>query len=125
VSHTVTLECAGNGRARLLPRPVSQPWLDEAVGTAEWAGCPLAALLAGAGVRDGAVDVASRHHGAAYRLRASADEPGVPVSLIQPRALVPPGFPDFMTWRRVVDTSGGAALRPGVVRAGSGHPASS
>src|SRR3989442_14525634 len=24
----VTLECAGNGRARLLPRPISQPWLN-------------------------------------------------------------------------------------------------
>ena len=26
------MECAGNGRARLEPRPVSQPWLLEAVG---------------------------------------------------------------------------------------------
>ncbi|WP_228453459.1 macrolide family glycosyltransferase, partial [Streptomyces alkaliterrae] len=34
----VTMECAGNGRARLAPRPVSQPWLVEAVGTAEWTG---------------------------------------------------------------------------------------
>ena len=40
-----------------LPRPVSQPWLDEAVGTARWTGTPLAALLADAGVRDDAVDV--------------------------------------------------------------------
>src|SRR5919201_1229426 len=32
----VTLECAGNGRARLLSRPLSQPWLGEAVGTAIW-----------------------------------------------------------------------------------------
>src|SRR5215210_7677185 len=30
---TVTMECAGNGRARIEDRPVSQPWLDEAVGT--------------------------------------------------------------------------------------------
>ena len=30
------MECAGNGRALLEPRPVSQPWLLEAVGTAEW-----------------------------------------------------------------------------------------
>ena len=36
----VTLECAGNGRALLSPRPVSQPWLNEAVGTAEWTGTP-------------------------------------------------------------------------------------
>jgi sulfane dehydrogenase subunit SoxC len=53
----VTLECAGNGRARTSPRPLSQPWLGEAVGTAEWTGTSLAALLHEAGLRDGAVDV--------------------------------------------------------------------
>ena len=37
----VTMECAGNGRARLTPRPVSQPWLVEAVSTAMWTGAPL------------------------------------------------------------------------------------
>ena len=57
VSAVVTLECAGNGRAGLLPRPVSQPWLVEAVGTARWTGTPLAAVLREAGVRDGAVEV--------------------------------------------------------------------
>ena len=50
VTLPVTLECAGNGRARLSPRPVSQPWLVEAVGTAEWTGTPLAPLLAEAGL---------------------------------------------------------------------------
>src|SRR5205807_2742716 len=53
----VTLECAGNGRARLSPRPMSQPWLAEAVGTAEWTGTPLAPILEEAGVLDGAHDV--------------------------------------------------------------------
>lgn len=57
MTRAVTLECAGNGRARTVPRPVSQPWLDEAVGTAEWTGTPLAPLLREAGVRDDAVDV--------------------------------------------------------------------
>ena len=51
------LECAGNGRARLEPRPVSQPWLLEAVGTAEWTGTPLAPLLEEAGLSPDAVDV--------------------------------------------------------------------
>lgn len=41
----VTMECAGNGRARLNPRPVSQPWLQEAIGTAEWTGTSLWPLL--------------------------------------------------------------------------------
>jgi sulfane dehydrogenase subunit SoxC len=180
-SLAVTLECAGNGRARLLPRPVSQPWLVEAVGTARWTGTPLAALLREAGIRDGAVDVvftgadhgiergveqdyqrslpvaeclrddvlvayemndqavppqhgyplrlvvpgwygmahvkwltginvvASRFDGfqmRAYRLRQQPDEEGTPLTRIEPRALlVPPGFPDFMSRRRV--------LRPG------------
>ena len=57
ISAVVTLECAGNGRAQLLPRPVSQPWLTEAVGTARWTGTPLSSLLREAGVADGAVDV--------------------------------------------------------------------
>ncbi|HEX6355185.1 sulfite oxidase [Actinophytocola sp.] len=187
VETVVTLECAGNGRARLLPRPVSQPWLDEAVGTARWAGTPLAPLLRESGLLDGAVDVvftghdhgtergveqdyqralpieealgsdvllayemngaplppqhgapvrlvvpgwygmthvkwlrditvlASRFTGyqnaVAYRLRADADDPGEPVTRILPRALMmPPGFPDFMTRRRIVD-AGSLVLR--------------
>ncbi|WP_327721257.1 sulfite oxidase [Streptomyces sp. NBC_00490] len=57
VTTRVTLECAGNGRALLTPRPVSQPWLVEAVGTAEWTGVPLRLLLAEAGIEPGAVDV--------------------------------------------------------------------
>jgi sulfane dehydrogenase subunit SoxC len=56
----VTLECAGNGRAQLEPRPLSQPWLLEAVGTAEWSGVSLRDLLAEAGVRQGAVEVLFR-----------------------------------------------------------------
>jgi DMSO/TMAO reductase YedYZ molybdopterin-dependent catalytic subunit len=54
---TVTMECAGNGRARLDPRPVSQPWLLEAVGTARWRGAPLRPLLEEAGVGSAAVEV--------------------------------------------------------------------
>jgi sulfane dehydrogenase subunit SoxC len=178
ISSVVTLECAGNGRAQLLPRPVSQPWLSEAVGTARWTGTPLAGLLREAGIADRAVDVVFTgadhgiergleqdyqralpvseamnedvllayemnaaplppQHGAplrlivpgwygmahvkwlrritavpesfdgfqmrAYRLRDSPDEPGIPLTRIEPRALlIPPGFPDFMTRRRVI-----------------------
>jgi DMSO/TMAO reductase YedYZ molybdopterin-dependent catalytic subunit len=179
--HTVrvTLECAGNGRAADHPRPVSQPWLDGAVGTADWTGVRLADLLVDAGPQAGAVSVvfAGADHGVergveqdyerglsvadathgdvlvatsmngaplppqhgypvrlvvpgwygmasvkwlreirvvdhefagfqhqAYRLRQEAGEEGVPVTRIEPRALlVPPGFPDFMSRARVVD----------------------
>jgi sulfane dehydrogenase subunit SoxC len=170
----VTLECAGNGRALLEPRAVSQPWLAEAVGTAEWTGTPLAPLLEEAGVMPGAVEAvftgldrgvqgdiehdyarslpfheAMRdemllayevngqplppQHGfplrlvvpgwygmthvkwlrsielvaepflgwqqhLAYRLRASEDDLGSPVTRMLPRSLlVPPGIPDFLT----------------------------
>ena len=57
VSAPVTMECAGNGRALLAPRPLSQPWLVEAVGTAEWGGTRLRPLLEEAGVRGDAVEV--------------------------------------------------------------------
>ena len=53
----VTMECAGNGRALISPRPLSQPWLSEAVGTASWRGTPLAPLLAEAAPAGDAVEV--------------------------------------------------------------------
>lgn len=57
VEVAATMECAGNGRALLDPRPVSQPWLTEAVGTGLWRGVELAPLLEEAAPGDGAVDV--------------------------------------------------------------------
>ncbi|MGZ4673465.1 MAG: sulfite oxidase [Ilumatobacteraceae bacterium] len=56
-SETVTMECAGNGRALMDPRPLSQPWLHEAVGTAIWTGTPLRPLLDEAGLAADAVEV--------------------------------------------------------------------
>jgi sulfane dehydrogenase subunit SoxC len=56
-TRAVTLECAGNGRALLSPRAASQPWLSEAVGTAEWTGTPLAPLLEEAGLLADALEV--------------------------------------------------------------------
>ena len=44
VTSAVTFECAGNGRALLDPRPVSQPWMLEAVGTGSWSGTPRRSL---------------------------------------------------------------------------------
>ena len=57
VERTVTMECAGNGRALLDPRPVSQPWLAEAIGTAMWRGVDLRSLLDEAGIRTDAVEI--------------------------------------------------------------------
>ena len=57
VTHAVTMECAGNGRARLFPRPISQPWLLEAIGTAEWTGAPLRGILEEAGVAEQAEEI--------------------------------------------------------------------
>ena len=57
VTRPVTMECAGNGRARLEERPISQPWLLEAVGTGEWTGTPLAPLLDEASLDDDAIEV--------------------------------------------------------------------
>ena len=57
VTFPVTMECAGNGRALMEPRAVSQPWLLEAIGTAEWTGTPLAPVIREAGVEEGAVEL--------------------------------------------------------------------
>jgi len=177
VTVPVTMECAGNGRARLDPRPISQPWLEEAVGTAEWTGTPLRPLLEEAGIGPGAVEVlfvgADRgvqggleqdyerslpleeamreevllawgvngrplppQHGyplrlvvpgwygmtsvkwlrrisvltepfggyqqtGSYLIHTSEDDPGTPVTRIQPRSLlVPPGIPSFESRER-------------------------
>ena len=174
-----TMECAGNGRARLSPRPVSQPWLSEAVGTARWRGTPLRPLLDEAGLAETAVEVVFTgadngfedgvphefarslslaealspdvllayeingeplppQHGfplrlvvpgwygmanvkwltrievvdtpftgpqqaRSYRLRQTAEEEGVPLTRMLPRALMePPGVPDFLTRERIV-----------------------
>ncbi len=176
----VTFECAGNGRARLSPRPISQPWLDEAVSTAEWTGTPLANLLDEAGLAPGVVELVftGADHGVekgyehdyarslsvneakqpevllvyemngrplepqhgfplrlivpgwygmtqvkwlsridavsaafdgyqqrvAYLYKRDAGDPGEPVTRMRPRALlVPPGFPDYLTRRRILD----------------------
>jgi len=52
-----TMECAGNGRARFTPRPLSQPWLDEAIGTGRWRGARLRDVLERAAPGDLAVEV--------------------------------------------------------------------
>jgi sulfane dehydrogenase subunit SoxC len=183
VTMPVTMECAGNGRAQLEPHVVSQPWLAEAVGTAEWTGVPVSALLDEAGLAGDALEVvftgldrgveggveqlyerslaiaeaekgllayacngealppqhgfplrlvvpgwygmtsvkwlqritvvAERFEGyqmvTGYRMRRDEDDPGTPVTRIEPRSLMtPPGIPDFMTRRRF--------LPPGPVR---------
>lgn len=42
------------------PRPLSQPWITGAVGTADWSGVRVRDVLADAGVAEGAVDVVFR-----------------------------------------------------------------
>jgi DMSO/TMAO reductase YedYZ molybdopterin-dependent catalytic subunit len=179
-SVTVTMECAGNGRARFTPRALSQPWLVEAVGTACWTGVPLRDVLDEAGLLgdtveliftgldrgaelDGLVEPYERalelpaamgddvllayqingeplspQHGfplrlvvpgwygmgnvkwlcairavsepftgfqnrVSYRMRQTPEERGVPVTRMEPRALmIPPGDPDFFTRRRLL-----------------------
>ena len=54
---TVTMECAGDGRALLTPRAISQPWFTEAVGTAKWTGTSLWGILEEAGLDRDVVEV--------------------------------------------------------------------
>lgn len=53
----VTMECAGNGRSRMEPRPMSQPWDQGGIGTAEWTGTPLAPILLEAGLAPEAAEL--------------------------------------------------------------------
>ena len=53
----VTIECAGNGRVFLTPTASGVQWDLGGVGTAEWTGVPLSAVLERAGVREGALEV--------------------------------------------------------------------
>lgn len=57
VEVAATMECAGNGRALIEPAVVSQPWVQEAVGTARWRGAALQDVLGLAGVAENATDV--------------------------------------------------------------------
>jgi DMSO/TMAO reductase YedYZ molybdopterin-dependent catalytic subunit len=52
-----TLECAGNGRAFLVPPVPGAQWELGAVGNAEWTGVPLSVLLESAGLADDVCDV--------------------------------------------------------------------
>ena len=56
-TETLLLECAGNGRAQLVPEAKGLLWESGAVGTAEWTGVPLYEVLELAGVKKGAVEV--------------------------------------------------------------------
>lgn len=73
VTRSVTLECAGNGRALLEPRPASVPWLLEAVGTGRWTGALLSAVLDAAGLGADAVELVFT--GADRGVEAGAEQP--------------------------------------------------
>src|SRR6266545_6676301 len=53
----MTLECAGNGRRAMLPRPPGLPWGFGAVGTGRFTGVPLSLLLDQMGLRSEAREV--------------------------------------------------------------------
>jgi DMSO/TMAO reductase YedYZ molybdopterin-dependent catalytic subunit len=56
VTVPVTLECAGNNRAFVVPAVRGVQWGPGAVGNAEWTGVPLSAILDKAKVKAGAVE---------------------------------------------------------------------
>jgi sulfane dehydrogenase subunit SoxC len=90
------MECAGNGRALLDPRPASQPWVLEAVGTGEWTGVELAHVLDAADVRADAVEVVFT--GADRGLEGGVEQ------AYQRSVSLESTWP-ATTWRRVASTS--------------------
>ncbi|CAM3603871.1 sulfite oxidase [Occultella aeris] len=73
--HTVTLECAGNGRLEMKPLPTGEPWGDLAVSTARWRGALLHEVLARTEPSAHGVEVLAQgaDHGP-YHLRAILPE---------------------------------------------------
>jgi DMSO/TMAO reductase YedYZ molybdopterin-dependent catalytic subunit len=63
VELVATMECAGNGRALLEPHVISQPWLQEAVGTGRWRGAALGPLFDETGARGSDVVFSSLDRG--------------------------------------------------------------
>jgi DMSO/TMAO reductase YedYZ molybdopterin-dependent catalytic subunit len=57
---TATLECAGNGRAFMIPPVPGEQWRLGAVSTAAWEGVPLSAVLGEAEIAAGAMEVVFR-----------------------------------------------------------------
>jgi DMSO/TMAO reductase YedYZ molybdopterin-dependent catalytic subunit len=57
VTREIVLECAGNSRVFLVPQARGLQWGNGAVGTVEWTGVPLGAVLERAGVKPGAAEV--------------------------------------------------------------------
>jgi DMSO/TMAO reductase YedYZ molybdopterin-dependent catalytic subunit len=57
---TCVLECAGNGRSRMVPRPPGVAWGDRAVGCATWEGPALAEVLRACPPGDGIVEAVFR-----------------------------------------------------------------
>ncbi len=54
---TTTMECAGNGRVFLSPQRDGTQWEGGAIGTAEWTGVPLNAVLQRAGVQESVCEI--------------------------------------------------------------------
>jgi len=73
--HTVTLECAGNGRLEMRPLPTGEPWGDFAVSTARWTGALLHDVLASVAPSAQGVEVLAQgaDHGP-YHLQAILPE---------------------------------------------------
>ncbi len=116
VTMPVTMECAGNGRARLDPRPLSQPWLDEAIGTGTWTGTPLGPILAEAGLgpigRGGRVPRCRPRHAARRRARLRAQ----PVGRRRDARRRAPGLRAERTTAATAARLPGASAGPGLVR---------
>ncbi|MFJ7589827.1 molybdopterin-dependent oxidoreductase [Streptomyces sp. NPDC097617] len=53
----VVVECAGNGRGEMTPRPPGLPWSQQAVGCAHFAGVPFRALAARALIAPAALEI--------------------------------------------------------------------
>jgi DMSO/TMAO reductase YedYZ molybdopterin-dependent catalytic subunit len=86
VTVLATLECAGNGRQFLVPPPQGVQWHLGGIGTAEWLGVPLSAILERAGMPAHASEVIFRGADCGH---VESDEKPAPVGLMHFERSVP------------------------------------
>ncbi len=75
VTHTLMLECGGNGRSFFVPEARGNQWTNGGAGCAEWTGVRLADVLKAAGLKSSAVYTG--HYGADPHLSGDATKPSI------------------------------------------------
>lgn len=87
VTHSLVLECGGNGRTQFVPPARGNPWTTGGVGCARWSGVRLKDVLEAAGPKRSAIYTA--HHGADPHLSGDPEKVALSRGIRLEKALEP------------------------------------